>query len=1085
MKKIIGLFVLLIFMGIQIVNAQSKQITGTVTSAEDGLGMPGVSVVIKGTTIGASTNIDGQFSIEAATSDILMFSFVGMVPQEITVGDQTVINVVLETESIGMDEVIVTALGVTREKKALGYAVQEVGADDLNKVKQTDAISALSGKVSGVQVSTSSNFAGSKRILIRGANSIFGSNQPLIVVDGIPMDNSNFNSSSAQAGFGGVDYGNMMNDINPDDIESMSVLKGPAAAIYGSRAANGVIIINTKKAKAGKDDVKVDFSSSVTIERVAELPELQRRYGGGSIIDDADGGVNGFEQVSIEGTNYLVPQYAVDESWGPAYDPSLQVLHWDAFDQESYPNDYLKPRSWTAPKNDVEEFFETGVSYVNSLAVSRTGKDYGVRFSYTNTHNEGIVPNSKLDKHNFTVSGNTKFLDKFTVKGAINYVRSETYGRPTFGYTDNSFSQKFFQWGQRQLDMKRLSNYKNNDGTQRTWNRRAWNNPDPKYADNPYWIVNENITDDERDRFYGNISIDYQIMEGLVAKASVYGDTYTFSMRERTAVGSSGTASYYEAKRINSEYNYEFILNYNKRFNEDFNITAMAGANARRETLDFLRGNTTGGLVVPGVYNLGNSVGNVATNDRLTEKYTNSVFGSASFGFKNLWFLDVTARQDWSSALPDDDNGYFYPSVSSSFVFSELIEEATWMDYGKVRVGWAQVGNDTEAYRVYDVWESYGDGPFQGAPGYNVPTTKLNENLVSEETTSFEVGMDLSFFQSRVGIDATYFKNVTKDQIIPLDVSSSTGYNNKWINAGEMENKGIELTLKGTPIKTSDFSWDININYTKVDNKLNELTEGISTLDIQRAPFSGAYLRASVGDTYGMLWGYDYIRDNQGNKVVGDNGHYLATDNLVPIGSVLPDYNIGIRNAMTYKNFDFSFLMDIQKGGKFFSLSHMWGMYSGMLEASAQTNDRGGNIRESVSGNGGIKLNAVKGTVTYDADGNYTVSNTSENDTYVSGSGWAARHYHGYGTPSAQNIFDADYIKLREITLGYNFPKSMIGPLRSLRVSLFGKNLWTGGLDKKGFDPEAAVGGSGNVQGIEGGFNPNTKSFGFNLQLGF
>eukprot|EP01029_Cantina_marsupialis_P017187 TRINITY_DN385973_c0_g1_i1.p1 TRINITY_DN385973_c0_g1~~TRINITY_DN385973_c0_g1_i1.p1 ORF type:complete len:1084 (-),score=243.49 TRINITY_DN385973_c0_g1_i1:6369-9620(-) len=1083
MKKMIGLFVCLIFMGLQIVNAQSKQITGTVTSAEDGLGMPGVSVVIKGTTIGASTDIDGKYSIEAQASDVLMFSFVGMVTQEITVGEKSVIDVVMETESIGMDEVVVTALGVTREKKALGYAVQEVGSDDLNKVKQTDAISALSGKVSGVQVSTSSNFAGSKRILIRGANSIFGQNQPLIVLDGIPMDNSNFNSTSAQAGFGGVDYGNMLNDINPDDIESMSVLKGPAAAIYGSRAANGVIIITTKKAKAGKDDVKVDFSSSVTIERVGDLPNLQRRYGGGAIISDADGGVNGFEQVSIEGNNYLVPQYAVDESWGPAYDPSINVLHWDAFDQESYPNDYLKARPWVAPKNDVEDFFETGVSYVNSIAVSRTGKEYGVRFSYTNTHNEGIVPNSKYDKHNFTISGNTKFLEKFNVNAAINYVRSEAFGRPTFGYDDNSFSQKFFQWGQRQLDMGRLKNYKNNDGTQRTWNRKAWNNPNPKYADNPYWIVYENYTDDERDRFFGNVSLDYQIMEGLVAKASVYGDTYTFSMRERTAVGSNSTPSYYEAKRINSEFNYEFTLSYNKRFNEDFNITAMAGANARRERYDFLRGSTTGGLVVPGIYSLGNSVGDVSTNDITTEKYTNSVFGSASFGFKNLWFVDVTARQDWSSALPDADNGYFYPSVSSSFVFSELLEEATWLDYGKLRLGWAQVGNDTDAYRVKNVYT--GDTPFQGAPRYSAAGVKLNENLVSEETTSYEVGMELSFFQSRLGMDVTYFKNVTKDQIIPLDVSSATGYDGVWINAGEMENKGIELTLKGTPIQTSDFSWDINVNYTKIDNKLIELDEGIDALDIQRAPFSGAYLRASVGDTYGMLWGYDYIYDNQGNKVVGDNGYYLATENLVPIGSVLPDYNLGIRNSMSYKNFDFSFLVDVQKGGKFFSLSHMWGMYSGMLEATAQNNDKGVSVREAVSANGGIKLDGVKGTVSYDADGNYTVSNTSANETYVSGAGWAARHYHGYGTPSAQNIFNADYIKLREITLGYNFPKSMIGPLRSLRASLFGKNLWTGGLDKKGFDPETTVGGSGNIQGIEGGFNPNTKSFGFSLQIGF
>ena len=1081
MKKLIGLFVFLLFVGTQIVTAQSKQITGTVTSADDGLGMPGVSVIIKGTTIGASTDIDGKYSLEAKASDVLMFSFVGMITQEIKVGTQTVISVVLETESIGMDEVVVTALGVTREKKALGYAVQEVGSDDLNQVQQSDALSALSGKVSGVQVSSSSNFAGSKRILIRGANSIFGENQPLIVVDGIPMDNSNFNSAGAQAGFGGVDYGNMMNDINPDDIENMSVLKGAAAAIYGSRAANGVIIINTKRAKAGKDQVKVDFSSSVTIEKVADLPELQIRYGGGFIVSDSKGGVNGFEQVTIEGNNYLVPQYAVDESWGPAYDPSIKVLHWDAFDKESFPNEYLKPRAWVAPKNDVEDFFETGVSYVNSVGVSRSGKDFGVRFSYTNTHNEGIVPTSEYDKHNFAITGNTKFLDKFNVNASINYVKSETSGRPTFGYADNSFSQKFFQWGQRQLDMNRLKKYKNLDGTQRTWNRRAWDNSEPKYADNPYWIVNENFSDDQRDRFFGNVSIDYEIAKGLVAKASVYGDTYAFAIRERTAVGSQSTSSYYEAKRNNSEFNYEMTLNYNKRFNEDFNITAMLGGNARRRKFDLLRGETSGGLVVPGIYSLMNSSGNVSVNDFHSVKKVNSVFGSASVGFKNLLFVDVTARNDWSSTLPENENSYFYPSVSTSFVFSELFE-TTWMDYGKLRAGWAQVGNDTDPYNVYGVYEANDDGPFNGAPRYSTDETRLNTGLKSETTTSFEVGLEMNFAKNRVGFDITYFDNVTKDQIIPLDVSSTTGYDAKYINAGEMSNKGIELTLRGTPIQTSDLSWDISLNYSKVNNELTKLYEGIDALDIQRAPFGKAYLRASVGDTYGMLWGKDFVFDDAGNKVVGSDGHYLSTEELVPIGSVLPDFNMGIRNSIKYKNFDLGFLIDIQQGGKWFSLTHMWGMYSGTMKGSAVNNDKGVSIREDVSQNGGINLGGVTGTVTYDADGNYTVTNTAENNTYVEGKEFAGNHYSG---PSSQNIFDADYIKLREVTLGYTFPNTKIGPLKSLRVSVYGKNLWTGGLDKKGFDPESSVGGSGNVQGIEGGFIPNTRSYGFNLKFGF
>jgi outer membrane receptor protein involved in Fe transport len=361
----------------------------------------------------------------------------------------------------------------------------------------------------------------------------------------------------------------------------------------------------------------------------------------------------------------------------------------------------------------------------------------------------------------------------------------------------------------------------------------------------------------------------------------------------------------------------------------------------------------------------------------------------------------------------------------------------------------------------------------------------LNTNLKSEETTSYEVGLDMNFMKNRFGFDVTYFKNVTKDQIIPLEVSKGSGYASKYINAGEMENKGVEISLRATPVQSNDFTWNFNVNYSKVDNELTELYNEIDAIDIQRAPFSGVYLRASVGDTYGMLWGTDFIYDDAGNKVVGSNGHYLATNDLVPLGSVLPDYNIGIRNNFTYKNFDLSFLVDIQKGGKWFSLTHMWGMYSGMLESTAQVNDKGVNVREPIANDGGINLGGVTGTVTYDADGNYTVTNTAPNEKYVSAAGWAARHYHGYGTPSAQNVFNADYIKLREVTLGYTFPKTKIGPLRSLRVSLYGKNLWVGGLDKDGFDPETSVGGSGNIQGIEGGFIPNTRSYGFNLQFGF
>ncbi len=1076
MKKMIGLFVFLTFVGMQIVNAQSKTVTGTVTGAEDGLGIPGVSVIVKGTTNGVSTDINGKYSLKVNASDVLLFSFVGMISQEITVGSKTVINVVLKSKAIGVEEVVVTAMGLTRDKKSIGFAVQDVGAKELEKVKQSDAISALAGKTAGVQISSGSSMSGSNRILIRGANSIFGENQPLFIVDGVPMDNGNYNSSGVQAGFGGVDYGNMLNDLNPDDIANISVLKGTAAALYGSRAANGVIMITTKSGKAGKDKVGLTINSSVEFESIHDLPGLQREYGGGAIIPDSKGGVNGFQQVNINGKTYNVPQYAVDESWGPKYDPNLKYLPWYAFDKESFPNYYLKEVPWVAPKHDVEDFFDTGVKYTNSVAVTRSGQSYGLRFGFTNTHLTGVVPNSSQNKNSFSVKGNAKILDKLKVNAGINFSRQKTEGRPTFGYADKSFSQKFFQWGQRQLDFGKLKDYKNIDGSQRTWNRKAWNNPTPNYADNPYWTVYENYGDDERDRFWGNVSLSYEIMKGLNVKGSVYADTYTFQVRERTAVGSQSQSSYYEAVRNSYEYNYELTLNYVKDLTEDLNLTAMIGANKRTSRYTSTLGSTNGGLVVPGLYDLNNSKGNVTPFDYLRKRQTNSTFASVSLGYADMLFLDLTARNDWSSTLPDDNNSFFYPSVSLGFLFSRLTKESLpWLSFGKLRLGWSEVGNDTEPYRVETTYPFNANGPFQENPRLYAPNVLNNSELKPERTANVEVGIDLRFLKNRVGLEFTWYKNNTTDQIIPLDISKTTGYSSKFINAGEMENKGVELTLKATPVKTEDFSWDLAVNYSSNKSKLLSIytdKSGIKLTELQiaRAPFSQVYLMARVGEAYGQLVGYDYAYDENGNRIVDADGYYVHSEKTKNLGSVMPDYNLGIRNSFTYKNFDFSFLLDIQKGGKYFSLTHLWGMYSGMLKETATYNANGKNIREPVKDGGGILLNGVH-------------SDGSRNETYVPAQNWAAEHY--YSKIASQNVFDADYVKLREVTLGYTFPDFKFGPFTNLRISAYGKNLLTFGLDWDNFDPETSVGGSGNIQGIDGGFVPATRCYGFNVQFGF
>jgi TonB-linked SusC/RagA family outer membrane protein len=972
MKKVLLLFAFLGFLSMQVF--AQRTVTGTVTSADDGMGLPGVAVMVKGTQVRTITDLNGSFTLTApAEATTIIFEFMGMETQEVAISD--VMNVEMKSSDIALDDVVVTALGVTREKKSLGYAVQDVGGDELNQASQSNALSALSGRIAGIEVRSSTNLGGSSRIVIRGAKSITGENQPLIVVDGVPIDNQNFNSSGAQTGGGGVDYGNMLNDIDPADIANVSVLKGTAAAIYGSRASNGVILITTKKGKKGKSVFSIDVNSGVTFEQMYMIPELQRKYGGGAIITDAQGGLNGFEQVNIGGTNYLVPQYAVDESWGPKYDPNISVLHWDAFDQESYPDDYLKPRPWVAPDNDVITFWDLGVSYNNSIGVTKAGDDYAIRFSYSNTNAKGTMPGSKMTKNNFKLAGDATLNDYITVNSNLNFAQNYAKGRPTLGYADNSVGQKFFQWGQRQLDFDRLSNYKNIDGTQRPWNRYSWDDGHPKYADNPYWTALENYPEDERTRFFGSIGANIKLTNDLKLRGNIYGDIYTFYVRERSAVGSQATSYYYEIVRHNSEFNYEAILDYSKRFDK-FGVTGLAGVNRRVIRYDSNSGTTEGGLIVPGIYNLRNSAQDPVLNDFTSEKLVNSVFASASFDYNNLLFFEASLRNDWSSTLPDDHNSYFYPGASVSLLFSELLD-MSWFNLGKVRFGWSQVGNDTSPYNVKPTYSYNGNGGFMGTPRLFVDRALVNTDLKPEKTTSIEVGLELSMFLNRVSLNATYFKNNTVDQIIPLELSKATGYNSKWINAGEMQNTGVEIFLSGIPVQTTDFSWNVNVNFTTVKNEVVSLYPGIETLNIATAPFSGVVLRASVGDRYGQLWGYDYIYDDAGNRVVAANGTWRRTPSLVPLGSVFPDYNMGIRNTLKYKGFDLSFLFDIQKGGKFYSLTHMWAMYSGMLEETAGVNDKGNEIRDAVADGGGIRLDGVKGTVTFNTDGTYTVTDVT------------------------------------------------------------------------------------------------------------
>ncbi len=1039
MKLIFNTFLVLTLALIsQLTFAQDRKVSGLV-SDESGLPIPGANILVKGTTNGIQTDFDGKFQIMASADQILVFSYIGMVNQEVA-ATTTDLKVKLKMDAVQLEGVVITALGIKREKKSLGYATQEVSGDLLNQGGQNNAISALSGNVAGLQVTAPSSMGGSSRIIMRGIGSVTGENKPLIVIDGIPLDNSNYNSAEGQRGGGGRDYGDATADINPDDIESVTVLKGgPAAALYGNRAGNGAILYTTKSAKKGKG--VIEFNSGITLESINIMPTLQNSYGGGNSTT--------FGTANIGGKNYNVADYGTDESWGPKYNSTLKYLPWNAFDPE-FSNDYLKEKSWVAPKNDVRSFFRTGITRNNSISFMKATEESNIRISYANQSSEGIVPNSTLDKNTFSFNASTKITDKFKVEAMANYALTKGFNRPEQGYGDNSLGQKFFQWGQRQLDYNELKEYKLANGNQRAWNRIGFDNATANYQDNPYWIINENTSEDTRSRLFGNTKFTYNITDELYAVGNVYADTYTLRTSERVAIGSQAQSSYTDQTRTLSDYNYEGRIHFDKNLSK-FSINSFVGANRRSYSFSSIKGETIGGLVLPGLYNLSNSAEQAKATNEQKFMRTNSLYGFASVGYDNMLYLEVTDRNDWFSTTSKPVN---YASATGSFVFSKLTN-SNWLDFGKLRAGWAQAGNSTTPYRL----ENYAtiSTPFQGDPRYSSALSSNNANLVPELKTTKEIGLELSLFKKRINLDVSYYDVITTDLITPIQVESSTGFTSKLINAGKLQNKGIETTLNINPIRTDDFRWDITWNFAKNDNKLIELYEDVTSLQLAQAPFR-ARLLAVVGEKYGQIYGTDFVYDANGKKLVGPDGNFVASAQK-SLGSVIPDYNMGIRNTFRYKNFGLNVLIDIQKGGSYFSTSHMYGTYSGMLENTVENG-----IRENGIVNEGVL-----------ADG-------SANTKNIAARTWAQAFSN---TVDAQNVFDADYIKLRDVSLSYSLPIKKESPFSSIKFSFYGRNLFAWGLAWKGMDPEMASYGSGNTQGIEGGSLPSTRTYGMNVEFKF
>ena len=739
-------------------------VTGKVVSQEDGEPVIGASIKIEGTKTGTVTDVDGNFSLVAPSGNAkLVISYLGMKSQKVVAKSK--MKIVLEGEDNTLNDVVVTALGVSRQKKALGYAVTELKGDEMLKSRGglSNPVNALQGKVAGLTISSSAgSMGGSSKVLLRGANSLSGSNQPLFVVDGVPIEGGDNNSTETQRGGGGYDYGNLIQDINPDDVENISVLKGASAtALYGSRASNGVIMITTKRAKKSAG-LGVEFSSSVGFETVTKLPKLQSQYGGGyGYAGDYAYGDDGDDMgtATINGKEYLIPDYGQDESWGPKLD-GRQVLSW--YDLLTWKNNGSvgdpTTSAWSPASSDYRDFFKTGVSYTNNIAVSQSYDNSSFRISYTNTSLTGYLPNSSQYKNALNVTGNIMSPDKkLNVFTSVNYFNNRTKGRQDTGYGDNNIMVKFTQWGQRQLNMNELESlYKNPDGSQASWNIGGIDDTTIQFHNNPYWSRYMNYENDSRNRVYGNVGFSYQIIPQLKFQYKANLDFWVDKQYERNAVYSQELSKYKEISRQQYELNHEFLLMYNQIFG-DYSISANVGANIMRNHYEYVYGLTQGGLAIPEYYNLANSLQAAKAYNYKRVKGINSLFGDITLGWKNMLYLEATIRGDKSSSLPSSNNTYVYPSVTGSWLFSELLKDkAPWLTYGKVRLGFAKVGNDTDPYQVLSTYTQYTNID-SSTPGYRLPNTLNNADLKPESTTSYELGLEMAFLDNRLGFDVTYY----------------------------------------------------------------------------------------------------------------------------------------------------------------------------------------------------------------------------------------------------------------------------------------------------------------------------------------
>ncbi|OEK07877.1 SusC/RagA family TonB-linked outer membrane protein [Flavivirga aquatica] len=1063
MKHII-FYMMLAFAGIA--HAQIT-ITGTITDASNGTPLPFVNITNNNN--GTISNENGKYTIQVSSkSSPLKFSYLGYETQIITIGNASVINIALKEDITSLDQIVVTALGLERETKELGYVVQNIKSESLTKVKTVNFLDNLQGKLAGVTVTQGATGVGSSsKITIRGESS-FSNNNPLFVVDGIPINNETiFNTTNeAAAGFQEIDFGNGAMEVNPDDIESVTVLKGPsAAALYGTRASNGVIVIKTKDGSK-KKGFSVNINTSISIDSAFKLPEFQNEYGQGQsgkfeFIDGLGAGIS-------DNITY---------SWGPRLDAGILIPQFDSpvqlpngntvrgGDTALYNGLPITATPFNSNPNNLKDFYKTGVTTTNNVAISNGFNSGNYRLSFTDLRSESIIPGVNLARQTISAKLNFKPSEKTNIATSFSYVNSNSDNRPSNGYGSENVNYSLVAWGSRSLNTNSLRNYwqPGLEGIQ----QYSFNYT---FFDNPYFILLENRNSFERDRIFGNISLKQQLTNHLSVslRSGMDYSSETRQFRRNFSSNRFKNGGYAEHDVKYREVNTDFLINYNNTFN-NISFDVSLGGNRLDQTASTKQLQTVN-LAQPGIFNLNNAASPIEAFQFESKKRINSIYGIAKFGYKNFLFLDITGRNDWSSALatPFSVSGtsFFYPSVSTSFVLSNATELPSIFSFAKLRASVAQVGNDTSPYQTSGAFVS--QTPFNGQPTFSDQDFIPNANLKPEQTTSYEVGADLRFFKDLLSFDFTYYNATTKDQIISLPITISSGYNQQVVNGGKVNTQGVEIILGVTPIKNENFKWNTTFNFATNRSTIKNLPQeaGRLTLAYSRIYDSAnqtVWFQVEEGGRIGDFYGTGYLKNDNGEFIIDDNGRYIADSNLKKLGNYNPDFTLGWNNNFNYKNWNLNFLFDWRQGGEIVSRTRALGNVGGQLAETA--------FRPT----SGIVAQGVKQTT------------GQPNTVSVSAESYYRQFYDR--NHEENNVYDASFLKLRQFSIGYDFKlkNGFLGLKKGadLSLSITGNNLFAI-TENPHFDPEQiAVQGNGFVSGVEDLSYATTRSFGFKAGLNF